>query len=37
MIQIYYRDKESVLGWMYSGHPYDEKRIKGIVGVTSLA
>jgi flagellar protein FlaI len=37
MIQIYYRDKDSVLGWMYSGHPYDEKRIKGIVGVTSLA
>jgi flagellar protein FlaI len=37
MIQVYYRDKESVLGWMYSGNPYDEKRIKGIVGVTSLA
>jgi flagellar protein FlaI len=37
MIQLYYRDKEEVLGWMYSGHSYDETRIKGIRGEKSLA
>jgi hypothetical protein len=37
MIQLYYRDKEEVLGWMYSGRLYDETRIKGIAGVKNLA
>jgi flagellar protein FlaI len=37
MIQLYYRDKEEVLGWMYSGRLYDETLIKGIDGVKNLA
>jgi flagellar protein FlaI len=37
MIQLYYRDKEEVLGWMYSGRLYDETLIKGIAGVKNLA
>jgi hypothetical protein len=37
MIQLYYRDKEEILGWMYAGHLPDEDRIKGISGVKGLA
>jgi len=37
MIQVYYRDKEEVLGWMYAGRVPDENRTKGISGVKSLA
>jgi flagellar protein FlaI len=37
MIQVYYRDKEEVLGWMYAGRLYDETLIKGIAGVKNLA
>jgi flagellar protein FlaI len=37
MIQVYYRDKEAVLGYMYSGRQYDETLIKGIDGVKNLA
>jgi flagellar protein FlaI len=37
MIQLYYRDKEEILNWMYSGLLPDENRIKGISGVKSLA
>lgn len=37
MIQLYYRDKEEILGWMYSGHSYDETRIRGNAGVKNLA
>jgi flagellar protein FlaI len=37
MIQLYYRDKEEILGWMYAGHLPDEDRIKGITGVKGLA
>jgi hypothetical protein len=37
MIQLYYRDKEEILNWMYSGRLPDENLIKGIPGVKSLA
>jgi flagellar protein FlaI len=37
MIQLYYRDKEEILSWMYSGRLPEENRIKGITGVKSLA
>jgi flagellar protein FlaI len=37
MIQLYYRDKEEVLGWMYSGRSFDKTRISEIPGVKNLA
>jgi flagellar protein FlaI len=37
MIQLYYRDKEQILGCVYSGQSLDEARMKGIQGVKSLA
>jgi len=37
MIQLYYRDKEEVLGWMYSEDSFDKTRINEIPGVKNLA
>jgi flagellar protein FlaI len=37
MVQLYYRDKESVLGWLYPDLPKDENRIERISEVESLA
>jgi flagellar protein FlaI len=37
MVQLYYQDKEEILGWIYFGVPVDENRIKRISGVKSLA
>ena len=37
MIQLYYRDKEEVLGWIYPAHLQDENNPKGISGIKSHA
>jgi flagellar protein FlaI len=37
MVQLYYRDKEEVLGWIYPALPQEENRIEGISGSESLA
>ena len=37
MIQLYYRDKEQILGCIYSGQSLDETRLKGIQSAKGLA